>query len=174
MYYHIIIILILAFFFIKNCIRENFMDYEQRRKYFQCNYGNSSNAYDCHRFFNEINSIKGYIVDNPIGYVHSNKLKRPLLGWYDRFDNKYYYYVVDYNKGRKNRIIHTITNKGQQLFDDNVINVPNRGDMSVKIYDDVPYMSSTSVYTDTYAQPHRYYKNKFCWKIVGHVVSKKR
>lgn len=149
------------------------MDYEQRRKYFYCNYGKNSNAYDCHKFFNEINSIKSSIVDNPIGYVYNGDFKRPLLGWYDKYANKFFYYVIDYNKNKKDRIIHTITNKGQQLFDDNVINVPNRGDMNVKIYDDVPYIGSTSVYTDTYVHPHRYYKNKFCWKMVGHVVSEK-
>lgn len=166
-----IIIVILIFLLIKNCIKENFMNYEQRRKYFKCNYGNNNNAHDCHRFFNEINSIKGYIIDNPIGFVDNNKIKRPLLGWYDRYDNKYYYYVIDYNKNKKNRIIHTIKNKGKQLFDDNVIDVPNRGNMSIKIYEDVPYMSSTSIYTDTYAHPNRYYKNKYCWSYIGYVSS---
>jgi len=177
MYYNIIIIILLLVFLIKNCdIKEKYMNYEQKRKYFECNYGNNANSYDCHRFFNEVNSIKSFIVDNPIGYVYNKKLKRPLLGWYDRYDRKYYYYVVDYNKNyrnNKNKIMHTITNNGKELSNKDVINVPNRGIMKVKIYEDVPYSSSTTIYTDSYAHPHRFYKNKFCWKIVGHVVSDK-
>lgn len=174
MSYHFLIVILLIVFFIKNCvIKESFMNYEQKRKYFYCNYGNNNNSYDCHRFFNEMNSIKSFIVDNPIGYVYGNKLKRPLLGWYDRYDNKHYYYVVDYNKNDKNKMMHTIANKGKVLSDGDTINVPNRGDMKVKIYDNVPYMSSTTVYTDTYAPPHRQYKNKYCWKVVGQLLSDK-
>ena len=161
-----------------------------------CKYGGNPYSRTCRRFFNEIREIKDYIINNPVGYVYKknkNKfIRRPLSAWYDRDSRKYFYYVVDY-KGRRPRrhdiILHTIKNKGQMLRDKDIILVPTRGQMTVKIYDDPPFSPYRShkygvIYGDSFIQPlsHPHYgfaprsidihTYRSYWRTVGYIKSK--
>ena len=153
------------------------MNYDQKRKYFICKYNRNPNFYQCRHFYNKMHSIKSYIINNPIGYVYKNKLRRPLSVWYDRETRKYNYYVIDYF-GKKpdgdDTIIHTIENKGLQLYDGDSIYVPSRGKMKVKVYNLMMYGNpyNPMMYGNSYNSLQMYGSQMYGlkWRIVGYVT----
>jgi hypothetical protein len=164
-----------------------------------CKYNRNPHSNQCNNFFNKINHIKNYIINNPIGYVYRNKLRRPLSAWYNRDTRQYNYYVIDFF-GKKpdgdDTIIHTIENKGLQLYDGDFIHVPTRGKMKIRINENIPSsFHDTIVYGDSNYNPlthplnrlnrysgynrynryNRYngYNGYNRWQIVGYVKSDK-
>lgn len=157
------------YFILSDCkSNEGFMNYEQKRNYFRCKYSNNPYSNKCIKFFNEIEHIKNYIINNPIGYVYKKKLKRPISAWYNPDLRKYHYYVIDYKNNyqiNNDIIIHTIDNNGKQLYDNDIIQVPSKGKMKLKLYNDnVLYHSNIFNY--------KYYNNS-TWNIVGYITSNK-
>jgi hypothetical protein len=119
-----------------------------------------------------MNHIKNYIINNPIGYVYRNRLRRPLSVWYDIDTRKYNYYVIDYF-GKKpdgdDTIVHTIENRGLQLYDGDFVYVPTRGKMNIKIYNNIiPNRNYYNPLIHPHLQPINVSNNNM-WKIVGYV-----
>lgn len=163
-----IIILIILFFILTADNNEHFMSYDQKRTYFHCKYGGNPYAENCSHFYKELEDIKRYIVNNPVGYVYSekqngNRIVRPLSVWYDRDTRKYHYYVIDYqNKhSRYNTIVHSIKTDKDELYNNDIINVPGRGEMKIRLYKDAINRFST-IYNEARYRPlvHPYFGNR--------------
>lgn len=159
---------IILYFIFKNNVNEGFMNYDQKRRYFMCKYSGNPYSPDCYNFFNEIKQIKNYIINNPVGFVYKKGIRRPLSAWHDRYSRKYYYYVIDYHgrsPRRSNIIMHTIDNNGRELNDDDIISVPSRGQMKIRLYD-------VSINNPMYGR--NFYGQYGTWKIIGYVTSKSK
>ena len=182
-----LIFFVILYFIFFNKTKEGFMNYDQRRRYFICKYSGNPYSADCRNFFDEIRQIKNHIINNPIGYVYKKGVRRPLSAWYDRDLRKYYYYVIDYSGKRPKKndfIMHSIDNNGRQLYEDDVVEVPSKGKMKIKLYDDVfsPYYNTTFL-NDSFYRPkihprfgglnRRFYGYNSMWKTVGYVTSEK-
>lgn len=187
----LLIIIFLYIIFINDNLQENFMNYEQKRRYFDCKYSGNPNSVMCNDFYNDISHIKNHIINNPVGYVYRNRLKRPVGSWYDRDSRQYYYYVIDFSGRHFNRyndynntIIHKIENKGRMLSDGDTVYVPTKGHMKLKLYD--RYLSNpTIVYNDSYFSPRMHPQNSIFqsgysygynnnWKTVGYLNKKNK
>lgn len=149
----LIIIVIIFFIFFTNNIKEPFVSYNKKNTYYTSS---------CKNIFKEIEQIKNYIINNPIGHVYKKDIKMLLSALYDRDYRKYFYYILD----KDSAILHSINTNENELTDGDVILVPNKGQMTVKIYDKQlnPHLSSrhSIIYLDSFIDPHvhPYYANK--------------
>lgn len=183
-------VVLLFLYIIFGCCNKNneqFMSYDQKRKYFTCKYSGNPYHPSCRDFYSELGNIKQYIKNNPIGYVFNTNIRRPLSAWYDRNARQYYYYVIDHqgekpNELRDDVILHKIENKGQMLSDGDTVTVPTRGQMTIRIYDDISNQFG-SIYGNAFVDPlghPRYDPSKIHplniptyvsgWRTVGYLV----
>ena len=133
----ILLILLLIYFYLNKNIKEHFLTYEQKRKYYYCRYSSDPSVVDsnsCINFYNEINNIKNYILNNPVGYLYKRKKKLPLAMFYNYETREYTYYAIDYSKYSHFPIIHKLNTKRRRLYNYSKVYVPHRGMMKVKLY----------------------------------------
>jgi hypothetical protein len=159
--------------------KEHFLNYEDKRIYFECQYGGNPYSRQCKRFFKNIYKFKQHIINNPIGYVYKKKIYRPLAAWYDRESNKYSYYVIDYNNN-KQKTVYTIDTNNKQISDGDFIIVPHYGKMKVKInndnnnnlgviYNESIYLPREHPYLSRTPKPIDIPSYRTYWSVVGYV-----
>ena len=149
--------------------KEGFWNYNTRRQYFQCKYG-QWHPNRCSKLMHTFHHFKKTTQANPVGYIYSDNGNKtyPLLGWYDGYANRYKYYVKDYKSPYSHEyILIELDTRGRQIYDGDTVKVKGHdGDFIVKKQN-----QHTLAHYNPFGTGTRYDYHAVPWRKTGYIKS---